>query len=242
MNECGNMRDISSDSDKSSDTEEERSGGTRSVLRGRPKARPRRDSPPGLGNSGHRDSESCGSQLTDHRPQVLARPCKDTCPPTNTIEKIPPMGKFEDVPGRCVERDTTLHLSGIGYEAYEEEFLPRILTADHFWKMGHNRIVSINIPREEKPSGMQWVNKGVMFLKFETRADAETFKGKVHGIKIMSGTGRRDRFRDIRVTWAHHDMDTFDRRGGLHANKPRYFEDVWDFLPRRVQDTGFDYQ
>ena len=236
------MRDISSESDESSDTEEERSRGTRSVLLGKPKTRPRRDSPPGRGDFGHRDSESHGSQRADRRPQVPPCPHKDIRPPTSTVRKIPLTGRFEDVPGWCIERDTTLHLSGIGYEAYEEDFLPRILTADYLWKMGHSRIVGINIPREEKSSGMQWINKGVMFLKFETRADAETFKERVHGIRIMSGVSRRDHFRDIRVMWARHDMDAFDRRGGLHANKPRYFDEVWEFLPRSVQDTGFDHQ
>ena len=156
--------------------------------------------------------------------------------------KTPPTGRFEDIPGWHIERDTTLHLSGIGYEAYEEDFMPQILTADHYWDMGHNKIVGINIPREEKSVGMQWVTRGVLFLKFETRADAETFKDRVHGIEIMSGTSRRDHFRDLRVTWAHHDMDTFDRRGPLHPNKPRYFGDVWKFLPKHMQGSGIDYQ
>ena len=154
--------------------------------------------------------------------------------------KIPLAGRFGDLPG--FERDTTVHLSGIGYEACEEAFMPQILTANHLWEMGHDKIVGINIPREEKSVGMQWVTQGVMFLKFETRDDAETFKDKVHGVKIMSGTSRRDHFRDLRVAWACHDMDALDRRGGLHPSEPRYFDEVWDFLPRRAQSYGIDCQ
>ena len=120
--------------------------------------------------------------------------------------------------------------------------MPQILTADHYWDMGHDKIVGINIPRMERSSGMRWITRGVMFLKFETRADAQTFKDRVHGMVIMSGTSRRDHLRDLRVTWAHHDMDKFDCRGPLRPNKPRYFGDVWKFLPRHVQGSGIDYQ
>ena len=132
-------------------------------------------------------------------------------------------------------------MSGIGYEAYEEDILPQILTANYYWEMGHRRIVGLNIPREEKSFGMQWVTKGVMFLRFKTRADAEVFKEKVHGIEIMSGTGHRDHLRDLRVTWAHHEMDTFDCRSQLHPKRPRYFGDVWKFLPKELQGSDSAY-
>ena len=149
--------------------------------------------------------------------------------------EIPPTGRFEDIPGWRIERGTTLHLSGIGFEAYEEDFLPQILTANHYWDMGHGKIVGIFIPREERSSGMQWITRGIMFLKFRTRADARILKNRVHGIKIMTGTSRRDHLRDLRVTWARRDMDTFDHKESLCPHKPRYFGDVWKFLPKHVQ-------
>ena len=59
---------------------------------------------------------------------------------------------------------------------------------------------------------------------------------------IMSGTSRRDHFRDLRVAWACHDMDTLERRRGLHPSEPRYFDEVWYFLPRHAQSYGVDCQ
>ena len=148
------------------------------------------------------------------------------------------MGRFEDVPG-C-ERDTTLRLSGIGCEAYEDDFMPQILTANYLWEMGHDKIVCAYIPREEKTAGMRWITLGVMFLKFRTQVDAETFMNRVHGVEIASGDSHSGRYRDLRVTWAREDMDTFERERQLHPKKPRYFDNVWKFLPRHIQDVGID--
>ena len=101
--------------------------------------------------------------------------------------------------------------------------------------MGHDKIVGINIPRQMTSVGMLWVTRGVMFLKFRTHVDAETFMDRVHGISVMSGNSQGDHLRDLRVTWAHRDLDTYDNRGRLHPNRPRYFGNVWVFLPKHVQ-------
>ena len=89
---------------------------------------------------------------------------------------------------------------------------------------------------------MQWVTRRVMFLNFKTRADVEAFKDGVHGIVITSDIDHRDHLSDFRVNWAYQDMDTFDRKGDLHPKKPRYFEDIWRFLPRRIQGWAADNQ
>ena len=65
---------------------------------------------------------------------------------------------------------------------------------------------------------------------------------RIHGVRVMSGSSRRDYFRDLRANWAYQDMDTFDRKGDLHPKKPRYFEDIWRFLPRRIQGWAADNQ
>ena len=88
---------------------------------------------------------------------------------------------------------------------------------------------------------MRWITLGVMFLKFRTQVDAETFMNRVHGVEIASGDSHSGRYRDLRVTWAREDMDTFERERQLHPKKPRYFDNVWKFLPRHIQDVGIDF-
>ena len=99
--------------------------------------------------------------------------------------------------------------------------MPQILTANHLWEMEHDKIVGVNIPREEKSAGMRWVTRGVMFLKFKTRANVEAFKDSVHGIVIMSDTDHRDRLPDFRVTWLLQGMGTHGYWGRLYPKKPR---------------------